>query len=104
MTPQRLAEIEARAKAATEGPWHCWNGWPVEPQACERIGPKIAGGVKGNPDIFGQKEDFEFIAHARQDIPDLLADRQKLIERIRELEAHVEELDAAIVGGLLKRG
>ena len=72
MTPQRIAEIEARAKAATEGPWgynkesaSVW--WPApetaySPQVCAYIG----------------KEDGEFCAHARQDIPDLLVEMKRL--------------------------
>lgn len=91
MTPERLAEIEARAEAATEGPWKCWNGWPAKPMACERIGPDGGGGLHGVPDIHGCVEDLEFAAHARQDIPDLLAYLRELEEETKRLEAELWE-------------
>lgn len=54
MTQQRLAEIEARCEAATPGPW------------------------KPKRDFLSWDCNAAFIAHARQDIPALLAEVERL--------------------------
>lgn len=65
MTPERLGEIEARANAATRGPWE-QDRWEVldsdgfvlvEHDSCEFI----------------RIEDADFIAHAREDLPALVS-------------------------------
>lgn len=84
-----LDEIEARADAATEGPWEMYDGnegteyaplWcvandafhnPPEDEAAEWIGVEI---------YVGDKPDAEFIAHAREDVP-------KLVAALRAVEA-----------------
>jgi hypothetical protein len=70
MTGEQLKQIEERCNKATTGPWKgFWRGntvkshyiWsPVEQKnICSSISPKT--------------KNADFIAHARQDIPDLLA-------------------------------
>ncbi len=85
MTEEQLKEIEERAGAATPGPW-VWA-------------PSIGGGVEVlnqiRPDgtmyeIGPWREDFEpqdayFIAAARTDVPDLVAEVQKLHSVLTEL-------------------
>lgn len=72
MTEEQLKAIEARAKAATPGPWF------VDTDKCVyRDRPNdelIADPSQTNP------ADAEFIAHAREDIP-------KLVEEVRRLKA-----------------
>lgn len=73
-----VAEIEARAKAATLGPWAVWDSC-----SWRRIGtiePFMDGNVicpitqnDGHPDLLAKREDLEFVAHARADIPALCA-------------------------------
>ena len=87
MTPERLAEIRARAEAATEGPWEAtWeegDDWWSITGAPQRVGadgpwalcPEVATSDARDP------ADATFIAHARTDVPDLVAE----IERLREL-------------------
>lgn len=81
MTPERLAEIKARADAATKGPWkvaeqdlECWIAGPTVVQNQE--------GAFARPNA-------AFIAHAREDIPDLLAEverlKSKTEDRVTEL-------------------
>ena len=67
MTPERLAEIEARAKAAKPGPWNVFSDatimsgkWHVT-EACRCI--------PGYP----KWVNAAFIASSREDIPDLIA-------------------------------
>lgn len=80
--------IALRANSATPGPWHVdgpeFGGLWV---TAYRDGPSIAGGQPVHPSHAEQRfaviaglgeADAEFIAHARTDIPELLA-------RVREL-------------------
>ena len=60
----RLDEIEARANAATEGPWDLIGGGEYVTPVGIMVAPDD-GGVNG--------ADAEFIAHARTDVPALVA-------------------------------
>lgn len=63
----RLNEIEARANAATEGPWmgiRYPDGF---------LGRVIGGNGFGVAEDFPDDADAEFIAHARTDVPALVA-------------------------------
>jgi hypothetical protein len=65
ITPERLAEIEARTEAATAGPWTA-SGYDVyETQTAH-------GDVVAEAGLSGI--DAKFIAHARADVPDLVAE------------------------------
>lgn len=85
MTPEQLAEIEARAKAATEGPWH--RHLPENSGVCN-----WSAGIEWEVITGGTVQDHEFIAHARQDIPDLIAAYREQEKRIAELEGVVSGL------------
>ena len=64
----RLDKIEARANAATEGPWEAdwrFTGWDISGNDDDGLTELIAS------DAYG--EDAEFIAHARADVPDMAA-------------------------------
>lgn len=81
---ERLEEIRGRCEAATPAPWSCWNGYEVARSngvmAMTHIGPARpdAGGLMGDwkkmgsADLYASREDAEFVAHAREDIPFLL--------------------------------
>jgi hypothetical protein len=89
----RIAEIEARTKKATDGPWI----------SIEEIQGGLGQGghlrllfqaVKASgenllrlPSTIRSKHDAAFIAHARQDIPFLLAEHHRLTEALREIAA-----------------
>ncbi len=91
MTPSRLAEIKARCEAATEGPWlvghrlyddgavmcRCDAG-PCTPDADGKIKGNL---FNANYSIGNRENDNSFVAHARQDLPDCIAE----IERLRGL-------------------
>ena len=82
----RLDAIEARANAATEGPWNHWPeaGW-IElfqqgPDGPYDVVEVLANGIRpnlgwGSDGIYGDgpERDADFIAHARQDVPALVA-------------------------------
>lgn len=86
MTDEQLREIEERAERATEGPWAVVvKGNTVQsraiPGVCAGISPKT-----GNA---------SFIAHARTDVPAMVAE----IRRLRAIEEAAREVvDAMPVG------
>jgi hypothetical protein len=83
--PSDLAEIQARVDAATPGPWKHDGSGDVE---------DVPEFVLDRFDIMPQtiaradlrNEDAEFIAHARTDVPMLVAALVAAQDRIRELE------------------
>jgi len=90
LTEQELADIRARSEAATGGPWRF-----VEEGRDNISGDSfiMTGPPTGrNGDLYlttdkrdGSHADYEFIAHARQDIPRLLDE----VERLRKLVAEL---------------
>ena len=104
-------EIRAREEAATPGPWvACREG----ECRCKSVdcnwGPvaTVTCGDWGDSDelIYGTVEESaaaanaRFIAHARQDIPDLLAERNVLIQRL----AIMENLASGILAAAIDEG
>ena len=97
----RLDEIEARANAATEGPWE----WEGEAKAGWEIGANslVPSRRPDDPVLYGYgydasgievktPADAEFIAHARTDVPWLLEQverRDKALEAV--LDLHKED-------------
>lgn len=76
MDKKYLDEIKAREQAATPGPWFTWADWLVHTETNvgqNGVPPKAVIGTfnKLNPD---------FIAHARHDIPALVAEVERLTE------------------------
>ena len=72
----RLNEIEARANAATEGPWEGIrypDGLLGRVIASDELGVCIA-------EDFPDDADAEFIAHARADVPDMAAALRAVLE------------------------
>ena len=98
----RLDQIEARANAATEGPWAPWrdqdgalhmNGLLMVGNAAAVIpeGESWVEGVDVNPIAHTYTpEDREFIAHARTDVPALVAVARYALSQHSKDEAHNE--------------
>jgi hypothetical protein len=82
LTPERLAEIAARAAAATPGPW--WTDTLTEHSGGESVGVDAEGDSWVIPCQDIDRADAEFVAHARTDVPALLT-------RVAELEASLRE-------------
>lgn len=84
MTPGELAAIAARANAATEGPWipsKADGSWGVHYPGNVCAGPRPQIITTG-----ANSANTQFIAHAREDIPALLAvlrDRNNTIAKVR---------------------
>lgn len=86
MSPERLAEIAARAVAAEDG----WHVVPVEddPHHFEihGDGPTLVAAFGG--DSYPVRENAQFAAAARRDVPELLAE----VERLRSLLHDVQRI------------
>lgn len=104
MTEKEIEEIEARANAATPGPWMMDSGMKcledgdshfqhvlaagMDNPACGQgiadtyHSPSITvpwdGEVQTIPPTHGKIEDARFIAHAREDVPKLIAESRRL--------------------------
>lgn len=99
LTPAELAEIDARDKAATPGPWEWWAGNPwhaIAPNHPLRVNlenpPAVFTTGNSNSGFFYRrgvqeqaKADTAFIAAARQDIPRL---RSHVDAQAEEISAH----------------
>ncbi|MER7166991.1 hypothetical protein ABT336_13115 [Micromonospora sp. NPDC000207] len=86
-----LDAAEARANAATDGPWWAWNrgvgyviavGQPGDINQDERPARELPEGLRTD---IGREADAEFIAHARTDVP-------KMAAEIRQLRAENQQL------------
>lgn len=104
LTDDRLAEIAARANAAVPGPWQQLKELPTwidAPNHCERGALHIcdvrgwghltgkghgAHGMEEKPAMAIQDANGAFIAHAREDIPALLAHIRALALRANREE------------------
>jgi hypothetical protein len=88
LTDKELAEIRKRAEAATIGDWD----YDVVDFGITNGNFMVAMAEidsEGNPYIHAKNADLEFIAHAREDVPKLLAevarlqaDKQRLINEL----------------------
>jgi hypothetical protein len=96
---QRLAQIKQRARAATPGPWEARNLesesiWDGYPEVRTATGTYVAQTVYDNLDYSVEhnvEEDTLFIAHARQDVPDLVAAYEEALAELARLR---EQLSA----------
>jgi hypothetical protein len=96
LSPERRAEIAARAEAATPGPW-CTDSSEIY-QGTEYTSWAVWVGETCDPDDRRKsRADAEFIAAARTDVPALLAE----VEQLREAAAENFPGELAMLRGLL---
>ena len=98
MTDIDLDAIEARANAATDGPWSVYQTMHAEPKVVNSTGHWPAGEVanaSNSPADYGNA-DAEFIAHARTDVPALVAEVRRLREDADE-DASVRDMLASLL-------
>ena len=74
MTDDDLGCIESRANAASPGPW------VFDERGAIIRGPE--GRVAGSAMVLGFHENMEFIAAARDDVPELVAEVRRLREEL----------------------
>ncbi len=87
LTPEQIAEIRARCEAATEGPW---REFISDYDAGTLFVTQIRNGLMNEQldpvaDEIWSEADAAFIAHARTDIPALLAALDELVAEIARL-------------------
>ena len=87
MTQEELEKIREREQAATPGPWTV-DIWSSQPNTVQGISP--IGICTDYGDYGPENADAEFIAHAREDIPDLL-------QHIEEQNSYIEGLEKIAV-------
>lgn len=88
MTDDELTAIEARANAATPGPWT--THVVVHDDGYKNMGIEAVAAnltVLGYGGILPTRDELEFIAHARTDVPALVAE----VRRLRTCERIVRE-------------
>ena len=101
MTEERIAEIRGREKAATQGPWEAGKD-DFTKNIIEAV--KDRGTIivqrRDDPNMFWNSiiplkqtfSDADFIAHAREDIPALLDEVERLRAENEVLEKALEDL------------
>lgn len=103
LTDAELAEIQGRVDAASPAPWHVARGWDGEPYAAVRanggldtslasmLTPGVTpGGGYREPEERPLKN-AEFIAHARDDVPALLAEVRSLRLTAAKVREYAED-------------
>ena len=87
MTDEELDEIEKRANAATPGPWYSGRD-PSNDEIIYDFDPWTDANACQIGEI-RHIEDIDFISHAREDVPSLIAE-------VRQLKAYSETLKASL--------
>lgn len=92
LTPERLAEIKARTDAATPGPWFVehlerdgFTYFSTDIAPLESFDGEVHAGVL-------DEDEAEFIAHAREDVPDLVAEVERLRSERDALQAKLDQV------------
>lgn len=103
MDDARLNEIEARAGAATEGLWETFRTRPSEwaPYYGVKINDQYREIVPAKADWEGfgygaTEKDAAFIAAARTDVPELVAEVRRLSRIVGLLQDHKDLTDAKV--------
>lgn len=108
MTQERLDAIRERAAKATAGPWAAWEDQDGQPHMQGRLMVGVAAGVIPDGDTWIEgpdvnnpvaetyiPEDRVLIAHAPQDLTDLLDEVERLRARLTVDDAMVERAKRA---------
>ena len=105
METQNLNEIKNRCDAASCGPWQTMHDpWERQLSVLAPVVGLVANVVTIGGRLRGQMDDADFIAHARQDVPDLLAEIDRLRAENAEWQRRwSEEHDAAVRNDELRR-
>jgi hypothetical protein len=93
MTDEELEAIQKRADAATPGPWSAFTDPARRADQSLIVAPPPEYGlihVQTHKDFASLNHDATFIAHAREDIPKLLAEVRRLRDENEQLSKSVE--------------
>jgi hypothetical protein len=93
--PLDLDAIEARAAAATPGPW-CTDSWEIYQDSEYQPGISFWIGETCRADEENDgRADAEFVAHARTDVPAMAAEIRRLRAELAAVTALCDEQDMA---------
>ncbi|RKQ36218.1 hypothetical protein [Kocuria tytonis] len=92
MTREQFDAIRERVDATTEGPWTRWAGLDDRDNSVASDGREDAPTVA---DVIPEKDDAAFIAHAREDVPALLAEVERRGARLTVDDDMVERAKRA---------
>jgi hypothetical protein len=101
VTPEELDAIEARAREARPGPW----GFELAVDPIANDHPWVQLIAPGGEVIAGDipheetERDFAFIAHARTDIPALIAEVRRLREALMDAEQGLRMVVVRLMDG-----
>lgn len=95
MTPDRIAAIRARCQRASDGPWVCRFDRAVGRNIVKSGGPVIRFIARPGYDDGIAFHDGEFIAHAREDVPDLLSALLECHEALAAARLEIARLQEA---------
>lgn len=99
ITEKRLTEIQARVEDATEGPWFVDGPAQCGPGDTLTVYPVEDGGTLAY--VQPSWGDAEFISRAREDIPALLAEVERLrAELAKAREVTEEKITEAVYGSM----
>ena len=93
ITNERLKAIITRAQHTTPGPWVSMN-YTLEPRGTHGVAWPEGETFVINPGVLVTDDDVEFIAQARQDIPDLIDEVTRLKIALNEAHAKIAVLEA----------
>jgi uncharacterized protein (UPF0335 family) len=100
LTEERKQAIRERCEAATPGQWK-WKQCPVGHDLVSRSeDDQVRGLVVLTCDLdWVLDSDAEFIAHAREDVPALLDEVERLEQENQRLRQALEEISLSVLGG-----
>jgi hypothetical protein len=88
MTDKELQDIKDRCRVVTPGPWRSYIEGRDHTSGSDFIMTGEAGARGNDIELTGAtKADQDFIAHARQDVPRLLAEVERLRRRLEQMGA-----------------
>lgn len=91
MNAEQLAEIKERAEKATLGPWEWGEGYEQKDPGYYVASKSNGHIVFADEDIAVRSEDVDFLLHAREDIPALVAEVERLNDEIADREqSHIK--------------
>ena len=99
MTPEEIQELRRLEREATPGEWQAMNGYgPLNNlMHCYYIGTSKFGPVlSAESDLAGRREDIELCCHARNFLPRLLDEIERLKAENARLKASVAHAEQEI--------
>lgn len=102
MSVETLDEIETRAEAATKGPWRKTSDI-LKDCGCISTRSEDLFRSYASPPTIQTSRDCDFIAHAREDVPWLVAEVRRLLKERDELLKMIDAADRIVFENDMKK-